>query len=94
MQIADLSVENMFNSFGQKGFVARPTSDCKTQLVNFKPELLIRTSRLRILRFSCPRHNKFATRAAIAQRRQEAAGITWRRVSHSAPRALRLPILA
>jgi hypothetical protein len=38
MQIADLRVENIGDSFGQKGFVAMPTSDCKTQLVNFKPQ--------------------------------------------------------
>src|ERR1700682_4127926 len=41
MQIADLSVENICDSFGQKGFVAMPTSDCKTQRVNFKTEFLI-----------------------------------------------------
>jgi hypothetical protein len=41
MQIADLSVENICDSYGQKGFVAMPTSDCKTQLVSFKPEFLV-----------------------------------------------------
>jgi hypothetical protein len=41
MQIADLSVENMCDSSGQKCFVAMPT-DSKTERVNYKPDFRFR----------------------------------------------------
>src|ERR1700738_3879254 len=61
MQIADLSVENISESSGHKGFVAMPTSDSKAGLVNHKREFQLWSHSLRIVCFSSPRHNKFAT---------------------------------
>jgi hypothetical protein len=44
-----------------------PTSNRKAELMYHTLEFPNNTYRLRILRFFCPRHNKFATRAGLSK---------------------------